>query len=179
MLNNASVWAHIFFVKPGQPHDPDQPRYDPSAVSYRAQQLNVYKPRPKINTRKNLITGEYVDERVSKELQAAEASGSLVASDAAQRDLMLAELALLPVEWVSFWKPALSLRLVADWTAYPRGGIPQPIAEYLRIERTPKQSMDSITVVGHHPSAAKVVPSFCSHFYFTSRDAGLLPANLH
>jgi hypothetical protein len=57
-------------------------------------------------------------------------------SDPAQREQMLVELARLPVEWVSFWKPALSLRLVADWTAYPRGGIPQPIAEYLRIERT-------------------------------------------
>ena len=39
-----------------------------------------------------------------------------------------------PLEWVSFWQPSLHLRLLHDMTAYPRGGIPAPIAPHVRID---------------------------------------------
>jgi hypothetical protein len=71
MLNNGSVWAHCFFTMAGFPHDPDAKRYTPAAVIYKLEPLNVYRPKPKLNVRKNLVTGEYVDERVIKEMEAA------------------------------------------------------------------------------------------------------------
>ncbi len=71
MLNNGSVWAHCFFTMAGYSHDPDAKRYTPAAVIYKLEPLNVYRPKPKLNVRKNLVTGEYVDERVVKEMEAA------------------------------------------------------------------------------------------------------------
>ena len=39
MLNNGSMYAHIFFSMAGAPHDPDAAQYKPTAVIYKLQQL--------------------------------------------------------------------------------------------------------------------------------------------
>ena len=130
MLNNGSVYAHIFLTHKNVPHDPDAPRYKPQAVVHSIQQLNKYLKRPKLNVRKNLITGEYIDERVVKEIE------DLTAPE--DRQLRVKELKKMPIEVVSFWQPTLSLRLVHDFTQYAQDGIPPQMVEHLRIDPATK-----------------------------------------
>jgi hypothetical protein len=122
------VYAHIFFSMAGAPHDPDAAQYKPTSVIYKLQQLNRYLPRPKLNVRKNLLSGEYVDARVTSELEAS------AVTDAADKERMVKELKRMPIEYVSYWQPSLNLRLVHDHSVYPSAGIPAQIVEHMRID---------------------------------------------
>ena len=117
-LRNDSLYAHIYFSTVGSPHSPtlrcdDVPQlqglispchqpYSPLHAMHSTQQLNLHKPPPKVDKRKNLLTGDRAD-------------GSNATSDA------LAP--VIPdgaeVQWVSYWKPTLHIRLVHDQTVYP------------------------------------------------------------
>lgn len=146
ILNNGSLYAHVLFHIPTFPIDAHHPNFDARAVIHHLQQLNTFKPKPKVNVKKNLLSGEYVDERVIKELNAAdgklestasettttESTSTSVATKSEQE--LLAELKNAPVEYVSFWKPSLVLHLIHDFTVFPRGQIPPTIAEVLKFD---------------------------------------------
>jgi hypothetical protein len=80
LQGNGSLYAHTFFVRRGSPILPSAPKYNRLSVNYAVRnstisnqrapssdisgvaqmtQLNVYKPRPKMHARKNLISGEF------------------------------------------------------------------------------------------------------------------------
>jgi hypothetical protein len=80
--------------------DPDAPQYNAAAVIYKCAMLNTYKPKPKINTRKNLISGEYVDARVTQELQEAEQRAAAASTAVSVTDVVR-DLKATPVEIVS------------------------------------------------------------------------------
>ncbi|KAJ4883203.1 Transmembrane CLPTM1 family protein [Raphanus sativus] len=41
-----------------------------------------------------------------------------------------------PVEWISYWKPNVTINLVDDFTRYPQHGVPPNIAPYIQVEPT-------------------------------------------
>jgi hypothetical protein len=112
MLNNGTLWAHIYFIKGDRSPDPSSPDYKKSALLYQRQMLNTYLPKPKLRGRKNLISGELVDNPEELALQKAAES----------------------VELVSFWKPNFTLNLVHDFTVYPRDGIPPQLADLMSFD---------------------------------------------
>jgi hypothetical protein len=118
-------------------------------VIYKAQPLINYLPRPKLNVRKNLITGDYVDERVTRELETSSVT------DPIDQAKMVKELSKMPVEYISFWQPSLNMRLLHDMTAYPRNGIPAPMLPHMKL--------DPITQ-GYFP------PVYIDHFWSLKTD---------
>jgi hypothetical protein len=104
--NNATVFAHIFFVKAGK-----KPVNNTETI-YAVHPLVRYLPKPKATGRKNLLSGEKDD------LKAPE--GALSAHNI--------------TEYIPFWKPNLTLHLVDDHTSYPNGGIPHQIVNQMRID---------------------------------------------
>ena len=125
-LGNHSLFAHIHFSRAGYPHSPtlncsEVPLmlglvspchlpYHPLYAFHTTQQLNLYKPPPKLDKRKNLLTGDRAD-------------GSNDTADA----LSLAPVEGGEVKWVSYWRPTLHIRLVHDHTVY--GSLAQLPAE--------------------------------------------------
>ena len=90
--------------------------------------LNEYKKPPKIDTRKNLITGEKADKRNTDKdntsLTTTTAAGALAAASDVPAPL-----------WVNFWKPTLHIRLLHDFTVYPSAGsIPPEVKHNYRVD---------------------------------------------
>jgi hypothetical protein len=112
MINNATLWAHIYMVKGDHSPDPSSPHYKRSAVIYKRQRLNTYLPKPKLRGRKNLISGQLEDDPELLAMQKVQES----------------------VEFVSFWKPNMTLNMVHDFTVFPRNGIPPPVQELMSFD---------------------------------------------
>eukprot|EP00823_Brevimastigomonas_motovehiculus_P000673 TRINITY_DN1083_c0_g1_i1.p1 TRINITY_DN1083_c0_g1~~TRINITY_DN1083_c0_g1_i1.p1 ORF type:complete len:693 (-),score=204.22 TRINITY_DN1083_c0_g1_i1:48-2126(-) len=120
LQNNGSLYAHIFCVKQGYgPFDgfPNK-RFAVTASAYKIVQLNEHKARP-LYDRKNLISGEFADERIQN------------VTDEQER---LKLLRALPVEYVNYWKPQLMIRPVLEFNAYPFNNLPPHVASSFVIE---------------------------------------------
>ncbi|KMS93775.1 hypothetical protein BVRB_028090, partial [Beta vulgaris subsp. vulgaris] len=109
---NHSVYGHVIF----EPLSSDLPKITTVA------RLNVFRPRPKLNTKINLISGQFGDER----LESASQSGESIESVREQigRDST----------WQSYWRPLLHARLLVDQTTYPAGGIPTQLRNAYRLD---------------------------------------------
>ena len=141
---NHSVYAHIYISKHDTPHSPALSCSRAAELSgyvspcsadggglssmHAVQRLNEYKKPPKIDTRKNLITGEKADKRNTDKdntsLTTTTAAGALAAASDAPAPL-----------WVNFWKPTLHIRLLHDFTVYPSAGsIPVEVKHLYRVD---------------------------------------------
>ena len=121
LLSNGTWFAHVYFVKKGHSPDPTANNYNFKAVSCKSVMLNAYRPKPKVHNRKNLISGEYADNRINTTMNEDEIAAKTMA----------------PEEIVSFWKPQLTIRLVHDFTVFPPRGIPPPLdQEYRFVPKT-------------------------------------------
>ena len=144
LLANQSLYAHIYISKHDTPHSPALSCKRAAELSgyvspcsrdsgrlssmHAVQRLNEYKPPPKIDTRKNLITGDRADKGNTQQdntsLTTTTAAGSLtVASD-------------VPAPlWVNYWKPTLHIRLLHDFTVYPSTNtIPPEMKDNYRVD---------------------------------------------
>lgn len=113
VMNNATLYAHIYFTKAGYSPDPQSSRYRKSATLSATHVLNKYLPKPKVTGKKNLISGELAD------------TPEMIEESLANKEQQIL---------ISFWKPNLTLHLVHDFTRYPRGGLPPQIAEKMRFD---------------------------------------------
>eukprot|EP00824_Muranothrix_gubernata_P005097 TRINITY_DN16613_c0_g1_i1.p1 TRINITY_DN16613_c0_g1~~TRINITY_DN16613_c0_g1_i1.p1 ORF type:complete len:619 (+),score=121.66 TRINITY_DN16613_c0_g1_i1:19-1875(+) len=118
LQQNGTMFAHIYFTKYGHSPDPRNPHYDPLATSYRAHSMVRFLPKPRAVNRTNLISGETKEEISTPR--------SAKSSD----------------EIISYWKPELTLNLVEDWTAYPRGKIPPQLLKHFTFEPTGGDTQD-------------------------------------
>ncbi|KAH9299229.1 hypothetical protein KI387_030911 [Taxus chinensis] len=118
LKNNGSLYAHVFFARSGYTPDPSDAEYDPSATFSMTHPVVTYLPKPKADKRKSLL-GSGVDGE-------QEASKNEKDSDRMKDDGVL--------EWVSFWKPNITINLVDDFTRYSRNAIPPLVAEHLHID---------------------------------------------
>ena len=57
LLNNGSVYSHVFVYKHGVSPDPSDPNYDPKGVMYRHAKLNIHRKRIKVEDKENLMQG--------------------------------------------------------------------------------------------------------------------------
>ncbi|KAF5745076.1 cleft lip and palate transmembrane protein 1 [Tripterygium wilfordii] len=148
MKHNGSLYAHVFFARSSYPPDPTDPEYQPTAAFGR-----IY---PKIvllillgdaDTRRRLLSN-------SKDDQEGETASQEV--DDGQVDLKDDGL----VEWISYWKPNITINLVDDITRYPHNVVPPNIAPYLYVE----------------PSTGNFHPTvFCNEFWLLREK--LIPIN--
>ncbi|KAL3818770.1 hypothetical protein ACJIZ3_004675 [Penstemon smallii] len=121
LKNNGSLYAHVFFARSGFSPDPSDPEYQPIAAFGRTHPVVAYLPKSKANKKKSLLSNSkdgIDDERVSE-----------VAEDAQVDDKEDG-----PAEWISYWKPNVTINLVDDFTRYPQNAVPPNIAPYLNVE---------------------------------------------
>ncbi|XP_010912667.2 uncharacterized protein [Elaeis guineensis] len=119
--HNGSLYAHVFFARSGYPPDPSDPEYEPNFAFGRTNPVVTFLPKSKADKRKSLLGNSKGPE---EEEQAAELKDDtwVEAKDEG------------PVEWVSYWKPNITINLVDDFTRYPQNNIPQNIAGYLNVD---------------------------------------------
>eukprot|EP01087_Luapelamoeba_hula_P006997 TRINITY_DN1707_c2_g1_i1.p1 TRINITY_DN1707_c2_g1~~TRINITY_DN1707_c2_g1_i1.p1 ORF type:complete len:657 (-),score=136.11 TRINITY_DN1707_c2_g1_i1:83-2053(-) len=115
VMNNGTLYAHVYFYKHGYSPDPNSPLYKRSAVITRSRLLNEYLKKPKLKGRKNLISGELEDSPEALAEQEARGKEELV--------------------YISFWRPNMTINLVHDMTVFPRGGIPQQIKDHMQFDK--------------------------------------------
>ncbi|KAH8479896.1 hypothetical protein H0E87_030202 [Populus deltoides] len=105
LKHNGTLYAHIFFAQSGYPPDPSDPEYQPLAAFGRTHPVVTYLPKSKSDKRKSLWGN-------SKDSEEVEAASQVV--DDSQADSKDDG----PVEWISFWKPNVTINLVDDFTKY-------------------------------------------------------------
>ncbi|VFR01027.1 unnamed protein product [Cuscuta campestris] len=122
LKHNESLYAHVFFARSGNPVDPSDPEYQPLAAFGRTHSVVTYFPKSKSDKKKSLLSNsedskdELVIPKVSEELADSKEDVS--------------------IEWVSYWKPNLTINLVDDFTRYTQNAVPANIAPYLNIAPT-------------------------------------------
>lgn len=147
LKNNGSLYAHVFFARSGYPPDPRNPEYQPLAAFGQTHPVVTYLPKSKADKRKSLLgdskdhsDGDKVSE-VAKEAQVVDKEDGLV-------------------EWISYWKPNITINLVDDFTGYPQNAVPPNIAPYLNVE----------------PSTGNYYPTIFFNEFWLLRDK-LIPIN--
>jgi hypothetical protein len=117
--HNGTLYAHVFFAKSGFSPDPESPEYVRSATFNRRHSFVVYLPKPKVDTRKSLLSKDEKDNSTEPLSEAP--------TEEAEEG---------PAEFVSFFKPNVTINLVEDFTRYPKGGAPPHIAGHLVFDET-------------------------------------------
>lgn len=123
LKHNGSLFAHVFFARSGFPVDPNDPEYQPLAAFALKHPVVTYLPKAKANKKKSLLgnsKGTNEDEAVSEGVEEPEADSK---DDG-------------PTEYISYWKPNITINLVDDFTKYTKGSIPPNVAPYMNIEPT-------------------------------------------
>ncbi|KAK7824365.1 uncharacterized protein LOC112012307 [Quercus suber] len=118
--NNGSLYAHVYFARSGYPADPNDPEYQPLAAFGRTHSIVAYFPKSRADKKKSLLGNKDLDEGGTVTKVVDETQGD------SEDDK--------PVEWVSYWKPNITINLVDDFTRYPHNAVPPNIAPYLNVE---------------------------------------------
>ncbi|KAG4203021.1 hypothetical protein ERO13_A05G375100v2 [Gossypium hirsutum] len=121
LKNNGSLYAHVFFARSGYPPDPNDPEYQPQAAFGRTHPVVKYLPKSRSDKRKSLLGNSKDGEVFEPEPQVADDT------EADSKDEG-------PVEWISYWKPNITINLVEDFTRYAHNAVPPNIAPYLNID---------------------------------------------
>ncbi|KAI5672150.1 hypothetical protein M9H77_12514 [Catharanthus roseus] len=121
LKQNGSLFAHVFFARSGFPPDPNDPEFQPLSAFERTHPIVIYLPKSKRDKRKSLLGSTKNSNLAEVESQAVEDDGDYIKDDG-------------PVEWVSYWKPNVTINLVDDFTRYQQNAVPPNIAPYLNIE---------------------------------------------
>ncbi|XP_011005578.1 PREDICTED: cleft lip and palate transmembrane protein 1 homolog [Populus euphratica] len=123
LKHNGTLYAHVFFARSGYPPDPSDPEYQPLAAFGRAHPVVAYLPKSKTDKRKSLL-GDSKDSKEAEVVSQVVDDGQADSKDDG------------PVEWISYWKPNVTINLVDDFTKYPHNAVPPNIAPYLNVEPT-------------------------------------------
>ncbi|KAJ6809282.1 cleft lip and palate transmembrane protein 1-like protein isoform X1 [Iris pallida] len=119
--NNGSLYAHVFFARSGYPADPNDPEYQAGATFGRTHPVVVYLRKSKADKKKSLL-GNSKGPKEEKPPPEVEDDKKDEAKDEG------------PVEWVSYWKPNVTINLVDDFTRYPHNAIPPTVAAHLNVD---------------------------------------------
>ncbi|RVX21155.1 Cleft lip and palate transmembrane protein 1-like [Vitis vinifera] len=105
LKHNGSLYAHVFFARSGYPPDPNDPEYDKLAAFERTHPVVIYLPKSRADKRKSLLGNSKESDEVVK------ASEMVEDTQADSKDEG-------PVDWISYWKPNITINLVDDFTRY-------------------------------------------------------------
>lgn len=118
--HNGTLYAHVFFARSGYPPDPSDPEYKELAAFGRSHPVVIYMPKAKEDKRKSLLGNQESE----KDKAPPQVGRELDKESNENKD----------VEWVSYWKPNITVNLVEDFTRYPSNAIPPNVAAYLNVE---------------------------------------------
>lgn len=111
LRNETSLWAHIFLSQSGTSPDPAARGHRPLSTVSAHHPLVRIVDRKKPKATRNLLSGEDLSE------------------------VELAEREMAPeIEFIPHWKPALTISIVEDFTAYPPNGVPPQIRPSLKVD---------------------------------------------
>ncbi|BAS89352.1 uncharacterized protein [Oryza sativa Japonica Group] len=116
--NNGSLYAHVYFARSGYPVDPTDPEYEQSSAFGRTHPVVAYLRKPKDGKKKSLLG----DSSESNEQPPPKENKDSVDKDEG------------PVEYISYWKPNVTINLVDDFTRYPHNNVPPNVAPYLNVD---------------------------------------------
>ncbi|KVI08102.1 Cleft lip and palate transmembrane 1 [Cynara cardunculus var. scolymus] len=105
LQHNGSLFAHVFFARSGYPVDPSDPEYQALAAFGLTHPVVTYLPKSKANKKKSLLgnsKGTSEDDAVSEGVEEPQVDSK---DDG-------------PVEYISYWKPNITINLVDDFTRY-------------------------------------------------------------
>ena len=116
MLNNGSLFAHVYVSKVGYSPDPKAlSTYDRWATTHNIHELVAYGERLKPIGLHNLLSGEPAPWEAELRRGAAEAEASGRPAG----------------EYINYWRPKLHAQLLVDTEAYPIGEMPELMLNYL------------------------------------------------
>ncbi|CAI9777529.1 unnamed protein product [Fraxinus pennsylvanica] len=121
LKHNGSLYAHVFFARSGYPADPNDPEYQPFTAFGRTHPVVTYFPKSKADKRKSLL-GNSEDSRDDENVSEVTEDDKVENREGG------------PVEWISYWKPNITINLVDDFTRYSQNEVPPNIAPFLNIE---------------------------------------------
>ncbi|PKU70824.1 cleft lip and palate transmembrane protein 1 homolog [Dendrobium catenatum] len=124
LKHNGSLYAHVFFAHSGYPPDPNDSEYQPRYAFSRTHPVVVYYPKSKSGKRRSLLNSKQSEEDIL----------DLEVKDDIQSDSKDEG----SVEWISYWKPNITINLVDDFNRYSYNAIPPNVAGYLNIDLTTK-----------------------------------------
>ncbi|KAJ4877501.1 Transmembrane CLPTM1 family protein [Raphanus sativus] len=130
LQNNGSLYAHVFFARSGFPIDPSDPEYQPLNSFGRTHPVATYFPKREVDKKKSLL-GSPKDSDESKPVCMEVFSGEILHKVVDKNSEGKEE---VPGEWVSLWKPNVTINLVDDFTHYSQSGLPPNIAPHLLVE---------------------------------------------
>jgi len=107
VINNGSLYFHVFFVKTGYSHDPNSKFYSPYAVAKQTKLMTLFKA-VRIHKTKNLLSG------------GADAQPEVVETNSSAEGKI-----------ISYWHPNVTLNLLDDQTPWQRGSVPAPLDKFI------------------------------------------------
>ncbi|PKA57155.1 hypothetical protein AXF42_Ash002459 [Apostasia shenzhenica] len=131
LKQNGSLYAHVFFARSGYPPDPYDPEYEPLSAFSRRHSVVVYYPKPKTGKRRSLLQNKKGTE---EEISVPEVKDDVLVEIKDEG----------PVEWISFWKPNVTINLIDDFSRYPYNALPPNVAGHLNIDPTSKNYFPTI-----------------------------------
>ncbi|GLU12178.1 hypothetical protein SLE2022_288790 [Rubroshorea leprosula] len=123
LKHNGSLYAHVFFAQSGYPPDPNDPEYKPQAAFGRTHVVVTYLPKSKADKKRSLLGTANGAEEGELAAQVVD-DGEVDSKDDG------------PVEWISHWKPNITINLVEDFSRYSQNAVPPNIAPYINIDST-------------------------------------------
>ncbi|XP_072981458.1 uncharacterized protein [Typha angustifolia] len=120
LKHNGTLYAHVFFARSGYPPDPNDPEYEPKSVFWRTHPVVAFLPKSKADKKRSLLGDSMGSE----------------AEPLLKDDIQMEVKDEGPVEFVSYWKPNITINLVDDFTRYPHNNIPPTVIGYLNVEPT-------------------------------------------
>uniref|UniRef100_K3X6Q4 Cleft lip and palate transmembrane protein 1 n=1 Tax=Globisporangium ultimum (strain ATCC 200006 / CBS 805.95 / DAOM BR144) TaxID=431595 RepID=K3X6Q4_GLOUD len=109
LLNNGSLYAHVFITKEGFSPNPEDSAYDRMASLNSTIELTTFRPRVKATKKRNLL--ESIKEEEEQEQAVAAEATALEGEDNT---------------YVSMWKPAFAINVVHDANVYSANLKPPP-----------------------------------------------------
>ena len=121
LRNETGLWMHVYLSRAGTSPDPAAPGHRPldTVSAHHPLVKIVRRKRPKAT--RNLLSGVPDENDAAAKLAAA----AELDEEASSRP---------EIEWIPHWKPALTISIVEDFTAYPPGGVPPQIRPALRVD---------------------------------------------
>ncbi|XP_074321008.1 uncharacterized protein LOC141657620 [Silene latifolia] len=121
LKNNGSLYAHVYFARSGFSPDPNDPEYQPLSAFGRSHPVVKFSPKSKANKKRSLLG--------DAEPTSDEKTLPKVTEDSQDEPKEEG-----PAEWISYWKPNVTINLLDDFSGYSANAVPPNVAPYLNVE---------------------------------------------
>ncbi|WVZ85770.1 hypothetical protein U9M48_032650 [Paspalum notatum var. saurae] len=118
LKHNGSLYAHVYFARSGYPVDPTDPEYEQKSAFGRTHPVVAFLPKSKAGKKKSLLGDS---EKPEEQTPLKENKESEDKDEG-------------PAEYISYWKPNVTINLVDDFTRYPHNNVPPIVAPYLNVD---------------------------------------------